>query len=43
MKVRILTSAYADLAAGRDFYEKQGEALDAYSTPSPCLLASIER
>ena len=23
MKVRILTSAYEDLAAGRDFYEKQ--------------------
>ena len=30
MKVRILTSAYEDLAAGRDFYEKQGEALGAY-------------
>lgn len=25
MKVRILTSAINDLAAGREFYERQGE------------------
>jgi hypothetical protein len=30
MKIRILTSAYNDLQAGRDFYEKQGEGLGGY-------------
>ncbi|HXR08100.1 MAG TPA: type II toxin-antitoxin system RelE/ParE family toxin [Candidatus Acidoferrum sp.] len=30
MKVRILTSAFNDLAAGREFYEAQGEALGDY-------------
>src|SRR5277367_6245070 len=30
MKVRILTSAFNDLAAGRVFYEAQGEGLGDY-------------
>ena len=30
MKVRILTSAFNDLAAGREFYEDQGEGLGDY-------------
>jgi hypothetical protein len=30
MKVRILTSAFNDLAAGRAFYEAQGEGLGDY-------------
>ena len=30
MKVRILTSAFNDLAAGRTFYEQQGEGLGDY-------------
>ncbi len=30
MKVRILTSAFNDLAAGREFYDKQGEGLGDY-------------
>jgi plasmid stabilization system protein ParE len=30
MKVRILTSAVDDLAAGREFYERQGEGVGAY-------------
>ena len=30
MKVRILTSAFNDLADGRDFYEEQGEGLGDY-------------
>ena len=30
MKVRILTSAYNDLAAGREFYSRQGEGLGDY-------------
>jgi plasmid stabilization system protein ParE len=30
MKVRILTSAFNDLAAGRTFYETQGEGLGDY-------------
>jgi len=30
MKVRILTSAFNDLAAGREFYERQGEGLGDY-------------
>ena len=30
MKVRILTSAINDLAAGREFYERQGEGLGDY-------------
>lgn len=30
MKIRILTSAYDDLLAGRRFYERQGEGLGAY-------------
>ena len=30
MKVRILTSAFNDLAAGRGFYDKQGEGLGDY-------------
>jgi hypothetical protein len=30
MKVRILTSAFNDLAAGRRFYDKQGEGLGNY-------------
>lgn len=30
MKVRILTSAFHDLAAGREFYERQGEGVGEY-------------
>jgi hypothetical protein len=30
MKVRILTSALNDLAAGHEFYEEQGEGLGGY-------------
>jgi hypothetical protein len=30
MKVRILTSAFKDLAAGRLFYDRQGEGLGEY-------------
>jgi plasmid stabilization system protein ParE len=30
MKIRILSSAFNDLARGRDFYEQQGEALGSY-------------
>lgn len=30
MKVRILTSAFNDLAAGREFYDQQGEGLGGY-------------
>lgn len=30
MKIRILTSALIDLAAGREFYDRQGEGLGAY-------------
>lgn len=30
MKVRILSSAFNDLARGRDFYERQGEGLGGY-------------
>jgi hypothetical protein len=30
MTVRVLTSALKDLAAGRAFYERQGEGLGAY-------------
>jgi plasmid stabilization system protein ParE len=30
MKIRILSSAFNDLAQGRDFYESQGEGLGSY-------------
>jgi hypothetical protein len=30
MKVRVLTSAFNDLAAGRQFYEAQGEGLGGF-------------
>jgi hypothetical protein len=30
MKIRILSSAFNDLTAGRDFYERQEEGLGAY-------------
>lgn len=30
MRIRILTSAYRDLAAGQCFYERQGEILGEY-------------
>ena len=30
MKIRILSSAFKDLTEGREFYERQGEALGAY-------------
>jgi plasmid stabilization system protein ParE len=30
MNVRILRSAFNDLAAGREFYERQGEGVGAY-------------
>lgn len=30
MKIRILSSAFNDLADGRDFYERQGAGLGAY-------------
>lgn len=30
MKMRILSSAFNDLAQGRDFYEQQGEGLGSY-------------
>ena len=30
MRVRILTSAFNDLAAAREFYERQGEGVGAY-------------
>jgi plasmid stabilization system protein ParE len=30
MKIRLLTSAFNDLAGGRDFYERQGEGLGEY-------------
>ena len=30
MKLRILSSAFNDLAAGREFYERQGEGLGDY-------------
>ena len=30
MKIRILSSAFNDLAHGRDFYEQQGEGLGSY-------------
>ena len=30
MKIRILSSAFNDLASGRDFYEEQGEGLGSY-------------
>jgi len=30
MKIRILSSAFNDLAQGRDFYARQGEGLDSY-------------
>ena len=30
MKIRLLSSAFNDLARGRDFYERQGEGLGGY-------------
>jgi hypothetical protein len=30
MKIRLLSSAFNDLARGRDFYEQQGEGLGSY-------------
>jgi hypothetical protein len=30
MKIRLLSSAFDDLARGRDFYEQQGEGLGGY-------------
>jgi hypothetical protein len=30
MKIRLLSSAFNDLAKGRDFYEEQGEGLGNY-------------
>ena len=30
MKIRLLSSAFKDLAQGRDFYESQGEGLGDY-------------
>ena len=30
MKIRILSSAFKDLAQGRDFYERQGDGLGVY-------------
>ena len=30
MKIRLLTSAFNDLAEGRDFYERQGEGIGEY-------------
>jgi len=30
MKIRLLSSAFNDLARGRDFYEQQGEGLGGY-------------
>ncbi|HSI11532.1 MAG TPA: hypothetical protein VK961_05785 [Chthoniobacter sp.] len=30
MKIRVLTSAFNDLADGRDFYERQGEGVGDY-------------
>lgn len=30
MKIRLLSSAFSDLARGRDFYEQQGEGLGSY-------------
>ena len=30
MKIRLLSSAFHDLARGRDFYEQQGEGLGGY-------------
>ena len=30
MKLRLLSSAYHDLADGRDFYDRQGEGLGTY-------------
>ena len=30
MKIRLLSSAFNDLARGRDFYEQQGEDLGSY-------------
>lgn len=30
MKIRLLTSAFYDLAEGRDFYERQGEGIGDY-------------
>ena len=30
MKIKILSSAFNDLARGRDFYEQQGEGLGSY-------------
>jgi plasmid stabilization system protein ParE len=30
MRIRILSSAFNDLAGGRDFYERQGEGLGGY-------------
>ncbi len=30
MKIRLLTSAFNDLADGRDFYERQGEGIGEY-------------
>ena len=40
MKIQILTSARRDLAAGRSFYERQGEGLGDYFLDS--LFADID-
>jgi hypothetical protein len=40
VKIRILTSACLDLAAGQQFYERQGEGLGAYFLDS--LVADID-
>jgi len=34
MKIKVLSSAFNDLAQGRDFYEQQGEGLGGYCLDS---------
>lgn len=40
MKIRVLSSAFNDLAAGRDFYEQQGVGLGGYFLDS--LVSDID-
>ena len=40
MKIRVLSSAFNDLANGRDFYEHQGEGLGGYFLDS--LFADVD-
>ena len=40
MKIKILRSAIEDMAAGRSFYDRQGEGIGAYF--ASCMFAEID-